>query len=365
MKKNIIVTLLVFLLTFALFAQDVVIENGNIKMIFHEYSGSVSLYTKSKKTGNFISVIDNSNYSVNSGFYLKIDNVSRKLERSYDIDIRVEPKDYGASVVYEIKNQAEVEVAFSTFASNLSMVADCIKVDVSVKNLSTQSHDYSVKAVFDTLLGEASKNHFFTASINPLCTEKSFNSFSNQKYIATTNGFDTIGFLLYGTSISEPELIAVANRDALLSKEWLPKVREDVGFDSINTFNNSALSILWRTVNLDPLSKGDFVFYITTATDRKAFPLEKSFPSSILDIEFSEGEDTSSYVDSYGTIYTVGTYSDNQLDPEYIADLLNRIHDLEIKADGSNRDEIRKLNAELDAILKKIKRINPEENGQN
>ena len=95
------------------------------------------------------------------------------------------------------------------------------------------------------------------------------------------------------------------------------------------------------------------------------FPFNFLISSTILELNNPEDVNTSTYVDSYGVTYTVGTYSDAQLDPEYIANLLNRVHSLEIESDGSNRDEIKKLNAELEAILKKIKRLNPEENGTN
>lgn len=365
MKKKILLMLFLAFLTSVLFADDIVLENGNIKIVLHEYSGSISLYSKSKKTGKFISLIDNTNYSVNSGFYLKIDDVFRKLERSYGVDISIGYIANGISVSYNIKKQALVEVYFTTFTSNLNTVADCIKVDVAVKNLTGERHNYAVKAVFDTLLGEASGNHFFTARINPLNTEQIFESMNSQKYVATTNGYDTVGFLFYGNNMSNPEYVAVANRNTLLKKEWIPNISQDKVFDSIDTFNNSAMSVIWRTAELSSLGKSNVTFFISTSTEKKAFPLEKSFPSEVLTVPYTQEEDTSTYTDSYGTTYTVGVYTEEQLDPEYIADLLNRIHTLEINADGSNRDEIKKLNAELDAIMQKIKRLEPEQNGQN
>lgn len=365
MKKNIFLVLLFVLFSSFVFAEDIILQNGNLKMILHEYSGSVSLYGKSNKNGKFISLIDNSNYSVNSGFYLDIDGITRKLERTYDINVVTNSSDYGLSVIFEIKNQAEVEIIFSTFASSTSSSADSVKVVASVKNLSDEIHEYSLKAVFDTLLGEATNNHFFTATINPVKAVTTIDSMANHKYVASSNGYDTVAFLLAGQTISSPEKVFLASRDNLLKTQWIENTKDGSVFDSINTYNNSALGILWRTVELAPFSKSSFAFYIVTSTNKKAFPLEKSFPSTILELNNPEDVNTSTYVDSYGVTYTVGTYSDAQLDPEYIANLLNRVHSLEIESDGSNRDEIKKLNAELEAILKKIKRLNPEENGTN
>ena len=364
MKKIFSILILVFFATF-LFADDVVFEKGNIRIVLHEYSGSVSLYGKTSRTGKFISLIDNTNYSVTSGFYLKIDDVFRKLERTYDIDIFSNFIEDGVSVSYEIKKQAIVEVQFKVFASNLSSKEDCIKIDVIIKNLTEKPHNYTIKTVFDTLLGEASKNHFFTNKINPLNTEQLFEGMSEQRYVASTNGYDTVGFLLYGNNMAEPEFVCVGNRDTLVQKVWIPNIVQNKTFDSIDTFNNSALSIIWRPIELSSLNKSTTTFFISTATEKRAFPLEKSFPVEMLTYAPALEEDTAIYKDSYGVTYTVGVHSEEQLDPEYIADLLNRIHNLEIKADGSNRDEIKKLNAELDAIMQKVKRIKSQTNAEN
>ena len=61
------------------------------------------------------------------------------------------------------------------------------------------------------------------------------------------------------------------------------------------------------------------------------------------------------YVDSHGTTFTVGELSEEQLDPEYIAGLFERIQELEgMEETTSYYDEIQKLNTELDAILLKL-----------
>lgn len=364
MKKIFLILIFACLMTLMI-AEDIVWESGNLRIICHEYSGSVSLYGKSKKNGKFISLIDNNNYSVTSGLYLKIDDVFRKLERTYDINVFVDNIENGVLVSYEIKNQALVEMRFTTFTSNISLKDDCIKVNVSIKNLSDTTNYYSLKAVFDTLLGEASKNHFFTAKINPLNTEQLFDTMNTQKYIASTNGFDTVGFLFYGNNMSNPEKIYVGNRDTLIQNTWTPAIVENKIFDSINSFNNSAFSVFWREVELAPLNKSSVTFFISTSSDRKAFPLEKSFPASVLTLGPALEEDSAIYTDSYGVTYTVSVHTDEQLDPEYIADLLNRINNFEINEDNSNRDEIKKLNAELDAILQKVQRLKTESDATN
>ena len=47
---------------------------------------------------------------------------------------------------------------------------------------------------------------------------------------------------------------------------------------------------------------------------------------------------------------------DYQLDPEYIQALIDRINELQANPDQTNPEEIFRLNAELDAILAKLRR---------
>ena len=52
MKKNIFVLILFMMISFVM-AEDIVLENGNVKFVFHEYSGSFSLYGKTEKNNTF------------------------------------------------------------------------------------------------------------------------------------------------------------------------------------------------------------------------------------------------------------------------------------------------------------------------
>ena len=63
------------------------------------------------------------------------------------------------------------------------------------------------------------------------------------------------------------------------------------------------------------------------------------------------------YTDEYGVVYTVGDLSDNMLNMQYINDLLNRIRKLEEDPDHVDRNELLRLNAELDAVLEKVRRL--------
>ena len=53
--------------------------------------------------------------------------------------------------------------------------------------------------------------------------------------------------------------------------------------------------------------------------------------------------------------FIVPPVSDAQLDPEYVQDLIDRINSLQSDPDLVDHEEVSRLNAELDAILLKLR----------
>ena len=357
MIKKIAVFLISVFCVFSAFASDIILDCNPLKLVLYEYTGTFSLYRKSQKTGKYVALIEPGNYSTTSGFYLKTDTSFRKLTRSAGIKIQAEENETGAALIYEVDKDTTVKIQFSPLSSGYSAGTDSVKVDVFITNNSPAIRTYAAKAVFDTVLGENSGKHFYTSKQSVIDNEQGFLSMSSDKWIASSDGYDTIKFILYGNDISVPFYTAVSNRDLLLSNVWLPTFTEGRLFDSVKTYNNSAVAVYWRDIELAENAKGNFSFYITTASaNKKAADLNHLDKNAIKKISELYSDSDNYYTDSHGTKLTIGVLTQAQLDPEYIAELLERIHTLEINADGSNRDEILKLNAELDAIMKKIGR---------
>ena len=354
--KRVFMTLALSVVLVAAAAKNIIIEKEPLRLVIYDYSGAMSLYQKSSEKEEYVPLFSSANEACSSGFYLKYGKVGRKLTRSAGISIEVNEKANGAEVVYTVRNTAIVIVKYTILSALLPEVADCIRVDISVENLGKYSETFAVKGVFDTTLGEYSGNHFVTHAKPSLATELMFQSMIDDKWIRSSDGIESIQFLLDGGDISSPQYVAVANRDLLLSADWLPVVTDGRLFDSIRVAGNSALGIYWRDVQLKSHAKSNFTFYITTATSSLTPPDVKTVCANLSEElanmnQFSEPV----YVDSHGTTFTVGELSDEQLDPEYISRLFERIQELEQQEETSSYyDEIQKLNAELDAILLKL-----------
>lgn len=358
MKKNIkrVICLLVSLFCFVcVFSEDIVLEQGILKLVLHEYSGTFSLYKKNTQTGKYVSLIDNSYDGATSGFYLKLGNKKIKLTRVAGVEIATESLMNGAQLIYTVKNEAIVKVSFTLLKSIIDGEYDSLKIQMSTQNISSNSKNMAMKVVFDTVLGEVGGNHFMTKQNKSVSTETFFTDMTALRWIRSANQTDSVQFLISGDGVSNPEFVVLGSRDTVLAESWIPPYKIGRSFDSIQTYGNSAIGICWRDVMLSPLSVGTFSFYVTTGSNGRNPAEIKVFETGVLQEEIVVKEDESvQYTDSYGTTYTIGALTQAQLDPEYVSALLEKIHNLEILADKSNRDEIQKLNAELDAIMQKL-----------
>jgi len=355
-----IVMLFVMLVLFGMAtAETLIIEKDPLRLAVYDYSGGICLYIKNSETEEYVPLFSVADEAYTSGFYLKYGKTSRKLTRSAGVSVSVAEIDSGAEVTYTLSGTASVVIKYTLLAAVNKQVADCVRVDVTVENLGKLSDTFAIKSVFDTMLGEFEGNHFITAMPEPYNTEHMFQSMIDAKWVRSSDGTDSIQFLLNGGDVSTPQYVALANRDLLLSSSWVPVVTEGRYFDSIRMTGNSAVGIYWRDVQLKSQTKSYFTFYITAATASLVPPDIKTVCGNLSDelahiTVYSEPV----YVDSHGTTFTVGELSEEQLDPDYIAELFGRIQELE-NSEGSSTfyDEIQKLNGELDAILLKLEEM--------
>ena len=183
-----------------------------------------------------------------------------------------------------------------------------------------------------------------------------------------------------GAECTEPELVAFANYSTLEKNSWEPDMLSYRAFDTVLSYNNSAVCAIWKPMKLAPSASGKVVFYLAVAADgmspsgekyvySKEFtekpaeekteavkedkPLEVITPYTNPVVENVSEEPA--VVEEAQVIPNVDFYIKNMtkdhLTPEYIQSLLDRIAALEEDSPSVNRQELLQLNAELDAIL--------------
>lgn len=349
-----------------------------------ETFGSVRLRAKTKKGTFNIAIVDDKNYKSipvlttaseynSTGFFLKAG------EKIYDLnsDTRVKytgwKTDNGMVLGYRVENVADVLVYFDCFQSDPDYDLDSVKITVTTTNKGKKKAKLATKLVLDTVLGETDRHHFYTWENLPVKNEISIRTLEGNPWYVSKNSLASMQIILDGGEATKPELFALANYSTLENRNWEPDLLSYRSFDTVLAYNNSACEIVWKN-NLVPV-KGQVkeVFYISMATGDRIPSGAKYLGSgsktseieeTIVVAEEKKEEIKTTFVSDEPVVVEektpvpqidVATLTQEQLSPDYIQKLLNRIAVLEESDSSLNKEELLQLNAELDAILEAIR----------
>ena len=369
---------------------------GRVQLKVKSSIGAYSFSVLNEKDKG-IPVLTTANEFASNAFYLKTAKKVYNLVTDTNVNSSAHKNTDGASIMYQILDVADVNVNFSCFASdkeNKDSEIDMVKITVTVKNTGTRNDEFSIKAVLDTVLGEASEFHFYTFEGVPVRNEVLYRTLQNQKWFVSKNGNAAMQLFFTGAEATAPELVALANYSTLEKNTWEPDMLSYRAFDTVLSYNNSAVCAIWKPMKLAPSETGNVVFYLSFAADGKMptgekFVYSKEYAESAAAVAASVSEESAEKpkVDADGVevissnpavetlteksgygpqvinesgevpqeIPTVDFYIKNMskehLTPEYIQSLLDRIAALEEDSPSLNRQELLQLNTELDAIL--------------
>lgn len=343
---------------------------GNIKVLVKGTVGSFQLYSLDRD-GVAFPVLAGHDEFTSSFFSLRVGKKEYRLTDNIGIVIGARKDDTGAQLIYVVPDVARVHVKFECLKSDLNGSEDILKVTVSVKNIGKKAADFALKNVLDTILGEQSISHFSTAENVVVNTEMQFRRFDKAKWIISENKKTSMQILIYGADITPMEAVSLSNKDLLLLQNWIPSVIQSRTFDSVLSYNNSAVALNWEPVHLSQGQETSFVYYIAFASDGTKPAGEKfidTFGEKLVNTEDSQSEalqkdDDSVSENSSGADSAISQPEKTNVDfnpdlippekinYEYVRKLLERIDALENDAEKVNREEILNLNAELDAIM--------------
>lgn len=361
-------------------------ESGIIKIRVLPSLGSfnISALTENNKV---IPVLSTANEYASSSFYLQVDKKIYKLTADSAIKALATKKDSGITLSYIIKNVAEVRIDFECFNSDDKHDTDMIKISAKITNLSQRKSKMALKLVLDTVLGESYRNHFYTTDGMPVKNEMLFtNSVEEQnmeKWIISRNTLASLQIFLKGAEVSRVEQVQLANYQTLDTQNWYPNLLTYRTFDTVKSYNNSAVGINWPAALIPSTGTSSVSFFMALALDEaKPNGAAFVFPEDYVEPEIVETQTVSREVvmqipdyieeidepvasqdhvfleakEAEDTVvpvikFDVATLTAEQLEPEYIQNLINRITVLEESGLAVNRAELLQLNAELDAIL--------------
>ena len=359
------------------------LTRGIVALRYKKRVGSFNIAVKNKND-KLIPVLSTVEEYTTSAFYLKSNNKIIKLINDSSIKTGYSKNDEALRVTYSVPDVADVIVEFFVMPSVEGGVEDMVKVTATVINKTSRQKELGLKAVLDTVLGEIDSYHFYTRNGVPITNEVLYKTMANEKWIVSRNPNAAMQMFFYGADCTAPEVVALGNYGTFDKKEWIPNMYSFRQFDSVYAYNNSAVAVVWPDFKLNPNESGKCVFYLAFATDyenphgeKYLFPEaeeekteEVVLPQTVAaedkistrTIEpYSEPEKTAPAKNKIQKVTpppvqkkkkpNVNQFSNQQLTPEYVQNLLDRIIALEEDDATLNRAEIFQLNAELDAIL--------------
>lgn len=362
-------------------------SSSKARVILHSDTGTFQIFALGKN-GKDYPVFFNYNNSSSSFFSLLAGKKIYRLNKMNGVATKTDLLPDGCRLIYTIDKTARIYVDF--FANNDGIV----KISTTIKNISKKSNTFAIKAVFDTLLGEQTDRHFSTSLSPSINTEKQFTTMRDDKWIVSRNNSASVQFLLFGEGITTVDTVTLGNKDVVSLPLWTPVISTANSFDSVLSYNNSAVAINWEEHKINSSGEIQFTFYLALATENdSAFHAtvtdesssqkfktdeklnatkeyeknyEKNFSNNGINGEklseknvnlpSSESNNALEQTNANKNVQQESSLEKKQvIDMEYVRRLIKRINSLDESDIGFDPEELKRLNAELDAILEYIR----------
>ncbi len=367
---------------------------GNVKLYANPKKGTFALFTVDENE-KAIPVVSSSNEYTTTSFYLKAGNKVFKLCDDASVTSAIRKTDKGFRIRYSIERSAIVIIDFECFSSVAGEAEDSIKVTAGIISQAKKKQDFALKLIFDSILGETDRHHFYDENDLPVKGEHVYYTSDDFKWFTSKNSKANMQMIFAGPEASPVQSVILANYTTLDTKKWEPDMTTFRSFDTVLSYNNSAIGVFWPKTSIAPEDEKSFVFYISLAagdsipggaayltapaeeesedTQAAAEPAAKE-ETPVQNIQAVkeetaaakpapeeqpvkepapvEAEPEPDPVKVVSTPETPAPAIDREkLSSDYIQSLIDRIEQLEEGDPENNKDEINALNAELDAII--------------
>jgi hypothetical protein len=345
-------------------------ESGNIKLVLRGDFGTYGIYAVNRNGSQMPVFVDYDNF-LSTYFSIRAGKTEYRLNETSGVLSSVAQEGSGGRLLYTIPKTADVSAAFAFMKTSADRDDDMLKVTVTITNREPRTDTFALKGIFDTVLGEKTDIHFSTALTKSVKSEVQYRSMSGEKWILSQGSGCGVQLLLYGGDITPPAFVTLGNKDIMSLPLWVPAAGSARSFDNVMSYNNSAVSVNWDTTDIKPAQSASFIFYIVVSADGDE-PAGSTWLASLQgETTQASGEsvprapgDSVPQVPAPATAAPAAkpkpdvpfdVITEEKLDPEYIRTLINRINALEDDDKSVNREELLKLNTELDAILEKLR----------
>jgi hypothetical protein len=243
-QRTILFTAAVLLLFILQTASALEIRQGRIKVRIHEDNGRISVYyLEDIKEERYRSLLFRRDPRTTS-LGLLMDNRIVTLGSSAEFEQTIRDQGNGAAIVWE-NSRFRVTERFRFVRSKEEGLADGIRVDITVRNVSEADRRVGIHYLFDTYLGERQKAHFITAAGDQLTRETEYSRSIPGWWLspAPDHPFDGMRVTVKGASLTPPDRIVFANWKRLNESTWNMQVQENRNFNLLPySINDSAVA---------------------------------------------------------------------------------------------------------------------------
>ncbi|MCR5189419.1 MAG: hypothetical protein K6C97_10825 [Treponema sp.] len=349
-------------------SKEVTYKNGIIRIIVKPKLGTYNIAVENQDD-KYIPVFSTGNEYTTTSIALKVNRKRYSLMAAPNVKSSVTKNDNGVTINYKVNQTADVDLIMDCLKSVPDHDLDMLKCTIRVKNIGKKKAEFTVKHIIDSILGEKTNYHFYTSESIPVKNEVMCRNLDDQKWFVSKNNSAAVQFLFNGGDTSAPDIFALANYTTLDTSSWEPDMTTYRSFDTVLSYNNSAVGVIWPAVKLLPDQSADFVYYLAFATDGEK-PCGDIYVYGLTPPEAVETQSVEEVVEEVqektleedftpknheNVEFTVKKLSSEKYTPEYIQSLLDRIAELEKDSASVNREELLKLNQELDEILEALK----------
>lgn len=348
---------------------------GNIKLYLNGKLGTYNISVLDDKAVAY-NVLETYDECTSSFFSLLIGTKEYKLSDKTGISVAARSTENGGQLLYSVQKLANVIVDFTCIKSEAQKAEDIVQVTVSVQNITKRLEAYGIKAVLDTVLGERFSAHFYDKE-KLINYELQVKNFDDLKSISSKNSKAAMEVLFACADASLPEVFSLANKDVFTLPGWIPSCGDGKPFDSVFSYNNSAVGLNWSSVKVNPEESFSVKFYIALSTDGRPSPgeefvkLYEKKQEELKEAERLEQESESVKKDPKSSVQmekktqnsslpeekSLKPVSKSQLDPVYIQKLIDKIEKLDPNS-TLERSEFLLLNDELDSIIEALEKEN-------
>lgn len=242
--------------------------HGIIKYTVVPSRGSFNIATINED-GKVKPVFTTANEYNSTSFYLRKDGRIIKLNEDLGIRRAARKTEKGFQIAYQMDNVALVIVDFECLNSVVDGPEDTIKITASVKSLYKKKADFDLKLVMDTVLGETDKYHFYRYDNSPIKNEIKIHSLKEMPWFVSRNSDSSLQFLFAGFDTTPVKELSLANFATMESNFWEPDLKSYRTFDTVLSYNNSAVGVIWQKHKLNTEAYFSEVFYLSLSTSDK------------------------------------------------------------------------------------------------